>query len=230
MAQRGSKSPQKSPESPPRFGGGAVLEPGQSEVRTGRVLLELCDDHPENYNYHPPSQIEELRVSFRLFGQVDTIIVWERPDGRFWLVGGHGVTAAARLEGYTELESRIIPAGWSPEKVKGYLAVANESARGSVRDEAQLASILADAKSFDERVLQAAGFSDQEFDELLNSMGGGEAAVQIKPVNVPPPPKMTWVLLGIPTVLYGRIAAKIEAIATDPDVIVEMTVGNGEEN
>ena len=37
---------------------------------------------------------------------------------------------------------------------------------------------------------------------------------------------MVWVLIGIPVVKFGSIAPTIDAVANNPDAIVEMTTNN----
>jgi len=41
------------------------------------------------------------------------------------------------------------------------------------------------------------------------------------------PPRMAWVLIGIPTVRFGEIAALVEQVAALPEVVVETSVNDG---
>jgi len=52
--------------------------------------------------------------------------------------------------------------------------------------------------------------------------------VELKALDTMPPPKMAWVLLGIPTVRFAEIAEAVERLAAVPEVILETTV-NGDE-
>ena len=199
----------------------------ESQITTETIKISLMDAHPMNYNAHPQEQIAGLRVSLRTFGQVQTVVVQRQANGRYLIVAGHGLTEAAKLEGIETLECRVIPEDWSREKVLAYLAADNEHARRSQRDDVQLASILQEAADFDKALLSAIGYSDQEFMALLEEVGAGESAAKLKPVDVAkPPPDMVWVLIGIPVVKFGSIASTIDAVANNPDAIVEMTTNN----
>lgn len=197
-----------------------------SAVTNDRVPIDLIDPHPRNYNQHPPEEIFGLRISIRQFGQVQSVVVQKKPDGRYVFVAGHGVGEASRLEGLRELDARVIPEDWPPEKVLAYLAADNEHARRSQRDDAQLASILQEVRDFDRTLLQATSYTDDEFAALLDEVGTGEGGVQLKEVEVKPPPDMAWVLIGMPLVEFGSIAPTIENIAQIPSAMVVTTVNN----
>lgn len=199
----------------------------ESQITTETIEIKLMDPHPMNYNAHPQEQIAGLRTSLRQFGQVQTVVVQRQANGRYLTVAGHGLTEAATLEGIKVLECRVIPEDWPREKVIAYLAADNEHARHSRRDDIQLAIILQEAANFDESLLAAAGYSDQEFMALLEEVGAGESAAKLKPVDVAkPPPDMVWVLIGIPVVKFGSIATVVDSVANNPDAIVEMTTNN----
>lgn len=77
---------------------------------------------------------------------------------------------------------------------------------------------------------------DDDFGELDQLMAELEAEViedehetQLKTVDTKAPPKMAWVLLGIPLVKYDSINADIERLASISDVVMEMTT-NDQEN
>ena len=46
----------------------------------------------------------------------------------------------------------------------------------------------------------------------------------------PAAPKMTWVLIGIPTVRFGEIAEKMESLAAIEGVVLESTSNDGDKN
>ena len=65
-------------------------------------------------------------------------------------------------------------------------------------------------------------FNDDELNALL-------AELEKKPIqqhDTARPPAMTWVLVGVPTAKYGRIANVITALAENPDTVVEIGVGD----
>ena len=139
-----------------------------SEIVNKTVPVAKCKPHPENYNRHEESQIEDLRLSLREFGQVRSIVVQDAGDATFLLVAGHGVHEAARRETLESLKADVIPQDWGPERVLAYLAADNELARHGTPDEAQLATIVAriEAEASAELARLAAGGEDR-LKELL---------------------------------------------------------------
>jgi hypothetical protein len=124
-----------------------------AEIERGATAqLEGLTPHPKNYNAHPPEQVEELRRSLRTFGQVRDVVTWQQ-----YVIAGHGVVEAARLEGWTEISATRLPDDWPEERVLAYLAADNETARLSRPDEAQLAALLKAVPDEKLRALAAGG-------------------------------------------------------------------------
>lgn len=95
--------------------------------------------YERNARKHPKKQIEQLRASFRKFGQVWPLLI--RPDGT--LIAGHGRLEAARAEGLTEVRV-IVATGWSEEQCRAFTLLDNKSALNSEWDEALLGLELAE--------------------------------------------------------------------------------------
>jgi DNA modification methylase len=132
----------------------------KDEVVNRVVKVAGLTPHPRNYNTHSDAQVGDLRASLKRFGQVRSIVVQGRQDvgapggdPKFLIVAGHGLVAAARLEGYTQLRADVIPAAWKPARVLAYLAADNELARQGNPDEAQLAAIVAELAAANETEL-----------------------------------------------------------------------------
>jgi hypothetical protein len=53
-----------------------------------------------------------------------------------------------------------------------------------------------------------------------------DGEVKVTEVDVKPPPRMAWVLVGIPVVRYGEIQAAMEQIASVSDVTVLSTAND----
>jgi hypothetical protein len=81
-------------------------------------------------------------------------------------------------------------------------------------DEQELAAILA----------QDLGGLDAELAGVLED---GHQKPELRPVSVKAPPKMAWVLVGIPLVRFSEINSDIERIAGLEGTIVETTVNDG---
>ena len=137
-------------------------------------VIRLADykPHPRNYNRHPEAQVKRIQASLRKFGQVRSVVVWQG-----YFLAGHGVAEAARGLGWEKLRADVLPDDYPEHLALAYVAADNELARQGDPDQAQLAAILADSKAADAELLEAIGYSDKEFDELLRSVGAGGAAV-----------------------------------------------------
>jgi len=107
--------------------------------------------------------------------------------------------------------------GWSVEKKRRFIALDNKTFGEFDYD------ILANEYSLDE--LTASGFIEQElgaFDEALK-----KAETELKEIEVQTPPKMAWVLIGVPIGTWAKVAPIAEAAALIPGSIVETTANDG---
>jgi len=140
----------------------------EAEIVNRLVSVAACSPHPRNYNVHPESQIEDLRLSLRRFGQVRSIIVQDSGDGSYLIVAGEGVWTAARAEGVGEMRADVIPVSWAWPKVLAYLAADNELARRASPDEAQLAALVQRVeKEADRELAQLAAGGELERETML---------------------------------------------------------------
>ncbi len=142
------------------------------EITEQVISLAEFSAHPRNYNRHPAEQVKRIRTSLRKFGQVKNVVVW-----RHYFVAGHGVAEAAKAEGWASLRANVLPEEWPEERVLAYMAADNELARLGDPDQAALAALLDDVFRFDEELLEAAGFSDDEFARLLAEVRGDEGGL-----------------------------------------------------
>ena len=76
--------------------------------------------YERNARTHSPEQIEQLRNSFRTYGQVWPILV--REDGT--VISGHGRIEAAKAEGFGTLQV-IVARGWTPEQCRAFALLDN---------------------------------------------------------------------------------------------------------
>jgi hypothetical protein len=185
------------------------------KIRAGDLL-----QHPLNWRTHSPEQRQAFRALLNEIGFAGVALVYKskRNRGRLTLIDGHmreeevgpdflmscAVTDLddAEADKLLALGDRLGQmAGADPEKVKLLLA---EIDTASDELNALLASLG-----------EEAGLKD----------AGGE--VELRHVSVQPPPKMSWVLIGIPTVRFGELAALVESAAAIPETFVETTVSNG---
>src|SRR4030095_9982055 len=72
-----------------------------------RLDLAMLRPHPRHDGAHPPDEIAHLRQSIREHGIYRNVVVAQ--DGT--ILAGHGVIAAARLEGLTHIPGERRPYG-----------------------------------------------------------------------------------------------------------------------
>src|SRR6266849_5747564 len=122
-----------------------------SVVEYARVPLRLLLPNPDNYNQHPPEQIEEICASLETYGQVEPLVVKRHGTGQYILSAHHGVLQAAaklllkderKFAHFADMDIAIVPDDWPPEKVRGYMMASNETSRKAVVDQDKLLALL----------------------------------------------------------------------------------------
>ena len=146
------------------------MEAISDPIATEHLPIARLHPHPENYLSHPEREIDDLRASLRQFGHVRSIVVQIRPDGDYTVLAGNGILTAAQAEGLPWLLARIVPATWTDAMVKAYLIADNEPARKAERDDVQLLSLLQEVQAQESALVEAAGFSQTELEQLLHTV------------------------------------------------------------
>lgn len=154
-------------------------------------------------------------------GYADALLARELPDGRLMLVDGHlraGVDAEQDVPvlvlDVTEAEADKLLLSLDP---LSQLAESNTLA---------LESLLRDVQTGNSEL---AGMWDQLAKD--NGILDSDAGSEVSELKINPPPKMAWVLVGIPVVRYGEIQKYVEEIAAVQDITLLSTVnGSDEEN
>lgn len=113
-----------------------------SRIVNQTVNVDLIDNHPDNYNQHPDAQLAQLASSHQHFGQYRSVVLWQRPNGRYIQVAGHGYLRAAKSEGLAQVRADVLPEETSPETIKAIMIADNEHAKHSEPDEEVLARLL----------------------------------------------------------------------------------------
>ena len=136
------------------------------------VSVDLIDPHPDNYNQHPDEQISQLASSHAEFGQYRSVVLWQRPGGRYVQVAGHGYLQAAKGEGTTEVRADVLPEETDPVTVKALMIADNEHAKHSVTDDEMLAHLLQEQMDagYD---LAAMGSDEESLRQMLEALGDG---------------------------------------------------------
>lgn len=156
--------------------------------------------------------VKAVADSIREFGFRQPIVV----DPQGVIVVGHTRWKAAR-----ELKLETVPVhvahDLTPEQARAYRLADNKTNELAEWDDDLLAEEIKSLLDDDYEV-DALGFGEDEISSLLDD------SPTVKPLDTQAPPKMTWVLIGIPTVQFGDISEAIEQIAGHEDAIIEQTV------
>jgi len=141
-----------------------------SRIVTKLIPIEDIEDHDENYNFHPEFQIVSLSKSHDEFGQYRSICVWERPNGKYIRVIGHGYSAGAKKSGETLLRCEVLPQDTDPMTIKAIMAADNLHAQNSDPDETALCQLLQEQRNagFD---LASLGTDEESLHQMLESLG-----------------------------------------------------------
>lgn len=94
--------------------------------------------HPDNYQTHPPDQIEELQQSIRKHKIFRNVVISE--DG--YILAGHGMVEAAMGMGITHGPARRYPHTHDTLGALELLVADNETQRRADRDDRKLSGVL----------------------------------------------------------------------------------------
>src|SRR5579875_3060225 len=146
-----------------------------SRITTRLIPIDAIEDHPENYNVHPHSQIVGLAESHSEFGQYRSILVWERPGGKYIRVTGHGFSAGAQQDGATMLRAEVLPEDTPADVVKAIMLADNLHARQAISDDEILARLLQEQEDLGFS-LSSLGSDSESLRQLLAELEGEERA------------------------------------------------------
>jgi site-specific DNA-methyltransferase (adenine-specific)/modification methylase len=170
-----------------------------SKIVTKMIPIDAIEDHPENYNGHPAQQLMQLSESHAEFGQYRTILVWERPGGKYIRVLGHGYSKGAEQKGETVLRCEVLPQDTDPVTVKAIMMGDNLHAKNSEPNDEGLAALLQEQQDagFD---LASLGTDDEYLRQLLEGLGdeylGNEGEDEEDDFEAEPDEEQTRVKLG----------------------------------
>jgi hypothetical protein len=182
-----------------------------------RVKASELRPNPKNWRTHPQAQIDALRGVLAEVGFAGAELARELPDGSLMLIDGH---ARAEIAGEQEVPVLILDV----DEAEADKILATFDPLGAMAD--------ANAQALDE-LLRNVETGNQALADMLTELAEANGVVpqddtptELKEVKVMPPPKMSWVLLGIPTIRFGEISADVERLATIA-TICETTSNDG---
>jgi ParB-like chromosome segregation protein Spo0J len=192
-------------------------------VQIEQVATADLIPYARNARTHSESQVAQIAGSIQEFGFTSPVLI----DAANGIIAGHGRVMAAQKLGLQSVPC-IRLGHLSEVQKRAYILADNRIALNSGWDEAMLQMELSELHA-DDVDLGLLGFDAEEVSKLLgydSSADKGETA-ELKQLKVQPPPPMTWVLIGIPTVRFGQINEAVEQIALLPDIICEVAANNG---
>lgn len=188
----------------------AAPEPALNCTHSAIVDPKALEPNPDNPNKHPAEQ-RRLYAKILLHQGWRKALVVSKQSKR--LVTGHGAWETAIEQGWSQ-----VPVDYqdfaAPADEYAHMLADNRLPQLAQMDEAEFAAILA---------REVEGSLDLELAAVLDEESG---PVELKPVEVRPPPKMAWVLIGIPLVRFSEVNQHIEGLAKVPDVVLESTVND----
>lgn len=166
-----------------------------AQVTNSRLSVDEIKMDRANARKHTAKQIADIQASIRRFGFVDPLIVTDKHK----LLGGHARLLAARAEGMTEVDVRV---------VKG-LSAAQESALGlalnrlgdqSSWNDDLLGSVLKDIMGSDEG-LEGTGFSLADFEKMTKEPENG---IEVQEIETGPVEDEFWISIRGPLVAQAQ--------------------------
>ncbi len=178
------------------------------------IYVEPRTLNPSKYNPRKikPTEFNKLRRSIREYGFVEPIVV--RTDGN-QIIGGHQRLRAAIAEGL-----RKVPVVF--QDISDARAKALNLALNRIKGDwsmPMLREVLAELEGIDKVDLGLTGFDRREIEDMIADVRKGE----IEELDLRPPPKLIWILTGIPINAYGSVREHIAALEKEAEIVVQST-------
>lgn len=183
-------------------------------VEHRRVKAASLRPHPSNWRTHPARQQAGLRASLKELGFARSLSVYDDPEWGLTVIDGH---LRQEIQGNSLVDVEILD--FTRDEARKFLATCDPLAGMAEADDEKLAALVAEIET-----------ESEAFADLLAELAGTadeDDSVQLTTLDVKPPPKMSWVLIGIPTVRFGEIAERVEALAGVDGVLCETTANDG---
>lgn len=180
----------------------------ERSIRTLAVPIDSVKEDPRNARRHPRRNLDEIRASLSRFGQVKPIVI----DSAGRVIAGNGMLRAAKLLGWREIAA--VRTRLTGTMADAFGIADNRTGELSEWDDAALAELIRELQA--EGLERSTGFDEREIDRLLSALDPEGALGEIQDFQIQPPPKMTWVLLGIPIDEFAEARgplAQLEEIA-----------------
>jgi DNA modification methylase len=136
------------------------------------VLLKDIIPHPRNYRSHPDEQISDLGASHERFGQFRSVVLWERPNGQYMQVAGHGIVEAMKRNEVKAVRADVLPLNTPQTDIDAIMVADNNLALKAADDSEILAALLREQSDagFD---LASLGSDEESLRQMLEALGDG---------------------------------------------------------
>lgn len=167
--------------------------------------------YAKNSRTHSPAQVKQIEASIREFGFTNPILV----DGTGGVIAGHGRLLAAKNMGLDVVPCLRLSHLTEAQK-RAYVIADNKLAENAGWDMDILKLEIGDLSkmNFD---INLTGFE-------LEDIPLADESTKLAPLDTSPPPRRSWVLIGIPLVRFGEIQGYIDSMSLLDDVVVQTTV------
>ena len=187
-------------------------EPRPLSVQSLRVDALTLDKR--NARKHDKRNIATIKESLLRFGQQKPIVV----DSDGVVRAGNGTLEASRQLGWETIQAVV--SDLTGSELTAYSIADNRTTDLSAFDDAILSEALDELRKQDEAILEAVGYGTDIDGSAAHNVDRiiGDAGVspdgKLVSIDVPKkPPRMAWVLLGIPLVRFAEIAGDVERLA-----------------
>lgn len=184
----------------------------KSAPKRTRLRLDALTGNPKNYNTHPQSQVDALRLSLNRYGQPRPILV--RAANK-QIIAGHGLFAAMKAAGETDVDVLL----WDVDQKTAdeYLLADNHLAELGRPDDALLAELLRD---IDADAYGAIGYADDEVEALLQEKGDD---LTIREIETDAVGDTCWVNIVAPLAQQAHVLKRLQELMAElPGVTIEL--------
>jgi len=180
-----------------------------------RIPADKLLYNPKNWRKHPPKQLAALRGILSEIGFAGAELARETEDG-IMLIDG-----AARKQLMGTQPVPVLITDLSEEEADLLLAVFDPLSALAETNQKQLDDLLYEVNIHNEALSRIVS---ELTDKSEFNTSDEDLMVELKQFDTRPPPALSWVLIGIPTIRYGDIAETIGQIAELADVTCLTTV------
>ena len=166
-----------------------------------------------NARLHDQRNISAIAASLRQFGQIKPIVVNRKTK---IIEAGNGTFHAAGSLDWTQIA--VVWVDHDPASAAGFKVADNRTAELATWDDTLLLELIGEIGDASPDLA-----AELQLAELQADLIGTEGEIKLTQITTRPPPPLTWVLVGIPTIRFSEIAPAVESMAAVEGVTIEST-------